>query len=55
MTKQTCDTITITVKEYDELLHAWKKLIALEGGGVDNWEGYYDAMEEMDDEEDDEY
>lgn len=32
---------------YDELIKAEKKLRALEGHGVDNWEWYDDAMEEL--------
>jgi len=30
------ETITITLKEYKELIEAQKKLDALEGAGVDN-------------------
>jgi lactate dehydrogenase-like 2-hydroxyacid dehydrogenase len=48
------EMITITKKEYDKLLHDQMKLIALEGAGVDNWDGYDDAMEileEMENEE----
>lgn len=37
--------ITIPESEYDELVRDQKKLYALEGGGVDNWEGYDDSME----------
>jgi hypothetical protein len=40
-------TITITVKEYDELCEAYDKLLALENAGVDNWDGYDLAMESM--------
>jgi len=36
--------VTITKAEYDELLKDQKKLVALEGAGVDNWCGYDDAM-----------
>ena len=39
--------VTITYKEYEELLHASKVLQALENAGVDNWEGYDFAMEEI--------
>jgi hypothetical protein len=38
------ETVTISVEEYDRLLECEYKLIALEGAGVDNWEGYDDAM-----------
>ena len=36
--------ITITRKEYDYLFHRSKKLDYLESYGVDNWQGYSDAM-----------
>jgi hypothetical protein len=39
------EMITITKEEYDELIYDQMKLIALEGAGVDNWEGWDDAME----------
>lgn len=39
------ETITITKKEYESLLEDSKKLQALEGAGVDNWQGYDYAME----------
>ena len=42
------ETVTISKSEYDELLERDKKLTALENGGVDNWNGYDWAMEEMD-------
>jgi hypothetical protein len=37
-------TITITQEEYDMLLDSQAKLSALECAGVDNWEGYNEAM-----------
>lgn len=37
--------ITITVKEYERLLDSELMLQALEDAGVDNWHGYGDAME----------
>jgi hypothetical protein len=40
-------TITITVKEYEGLQRAVKKLIALEVGGVDNWEWYDASLEQF--------
>ena len=49
MSNATEETVTITQKEYDELLEREKKLDALEAGGVDNWELYDDAMETMED------
>ncbi len=42
--------ITITMKLYGSLCASERKLIALEGAGVDNWEGFDDAMEFMDQE-----
>ena len=39
------DTITISMQEYIDLRRAYKKLTALEDGGVDNWEWYDEAME----------
>ena len=42
-------TVTIPVDEYDEMLERLAKLDALEGAGVDNWEGYDWAMESLQD------
>ena len=39
------ETVTISKKEYDELVEDQKMLRALEGAGVDNWEGYDYAMQ----------
>jgi hypothetical protein len=44
--------ITISKKEYESLLEDSEKLSALEAAGVDNWEGYDNAMEMMEDMED---
>jgi len=41
------DDVTITKKEYDGLLLDSDKLSALEAGGVDNWEGYSEAVENL--------
>ena len=41
------ETVTIPKSEYELLLDASRKLAALEAGGVDNWEGYDDAMSSM--------
>lgn len=38
-------TVTITVDEYKYLLHRNAQLEALEAAGVDNWNGYGEAME----------
>lgn len=37
-------TIEITTERYNELMDAWRILVALEDGGVMDWEGYDDAM-----------
>lgn len=41
------ETVTISKKAYEELLEDSRKLMALEGAGVDNWQGYDEAMEIM--------
>ena len=43
------ETVTISQDEYDDLLHSDKVLRALQGAGVDNWEGYEFAFEDMSD------
>jgi len=43
--------VTITQKEYDRLVESDNKLEALECFGVDNWGGYSDAMQSLDDED----
>jgi hypothetical protein len=45
--KNTKETVTISKEEYESLLEDSNKLLALEGAGVDNWEGYDYAMEMM--------
>ncbi|SNY95524.1 hypothetical protein [Halomonas sp. hl-4] len=44
---KTPEEVTISRKEYDRLLEAKAKLIALEAAGVDNWSGYDDAMQQL--------
>ena len=39
------EIVTITKKEYEELLDYKECLECLEAAGVDNWEGYDYAME----------
>jgi len=39
------ETVTLSKSEHIELLNDQSKLDALESAGVDNWEGYDDAME----------
>jgi hypothetical protein len=48
------ETVTISKTEYDRLIEDQLILQALYAGGVDNWDGYNDAVggEEEDDEED---
>jgi len=39
------ETVTISKEDYDMLIEASNLLRALETCGVDNWEGYEDALE----------
>jgi len=39
------ETITISKEEYESLLEDRDMLLALQGAGVDNWEGYDYAMD----------
>jgi len=41
------ESITITKKEYDQLLADSALLTALENFGVDNWDGYGDAKKSL--------
>jgi hypothetical protein len=43
-------TVTISKCEYEQLRSKQRKLSALEQMGVDNWEGYSEAMSQYDDE-----
>ncbi len=43
--------VTITESDYKQLREDQDKLWALETYGVDNWEGYSDAMQSLKDEE----
>lgn len=45
MTKE--ETVTITREEYEQLLEDQRFLDALRGAGVDNWDGYDFACEDM--------
>jgi hypothetical protein len=40
------EMITITKKEYESLLDCRKWRLALQSGGVDNWEWYSESLEE---------
>lgn len=46
------ETVTLLKSEYDYLMERDEKLTALEGGGVDNWNGYDFAMEALREDED---
>ena len=46
--------VSITQEEYFELVESKQKLDALEAAGVDNWEGYGDAMELLGEDDDEE-
>lgn len=41
------EVLTVTKRRYEELLAAEAKLTALLDFGVDNWEGYSDAMRSL--------
>jgi hypothetical protein len=41
------EMVTITKEEYDQLLKDSQFLLCLEGAGVDNWQGYGDAQDAM--------
>lgn len=41
-------TVTIDIERYDELISAECMLEALERAGVDNWEGYELALDDID-------
>ena len=44
--EQNNETVTISRKEYDELVDRDNMLTALENGGVDNWTWYSESLEE---------
>jgi len=46
------ETVTIAKSEYERLVKDSEFLGALEACGVDNWGGYSDAWDLMDEEED---
>lgn len=41
------ETTTISTERYEELLAAEQELFALYGAGVDNWEGYDEALDHI--------
>lgn len=51
------ETVTITKKEYEQLLKSAQWQSCLEAGGVDNWDWFSESLHDggyFDDEEDDE-
>ena len=48
------ENILVPKEEYEELIEDSKKLNCLEVAGVDNWEGYSEAMEDMEEEKESE-
>lgn len=42
------DTVTIPLREYEEMLRGLAILNALRSAGVDNWDGYDYALEMLD-------
>jgi hypothetical protein len=40
--------VKVPVDRFLNLANAKNKLLALEGGGVDNWSGYDDSMDDYD-------
>ena len=45
--KYNVETVTIPIEEYREMQEAAQMFYRLQGAGVDNWEGYDMAMEEI--------
>ena len=41
------EMVVISQAEYEELVSAAEKFWALQGAGVDNWEGYAYAMQSL--------
>lgn len=41
-------TVTVSIEEYEELVNDQKFLNCLYSAGVDNWEGFEDAKELLD-------
>lgn len=41
------DHVVVSLKVFERLKESENKLVCLENGGVDNWEGYDDAMEDF--------
>lgn len=42
------EKVTISRREYEQLLDDSKKLTCLEAGGVDNWQWYQESLQECD-------
>ena len=43
------ETVTIPKRYYDELIERSTELAALESFGADNWDGYEDALQSLED------
>ena len=39
-------TVAVEIGRFEELIKAEKTLSALEAGGVDNWEWYYESLKD---------
>jgi hypothetical protein len=46
MINETENTITIPLDLYEELMDAFDWKCALEAGGVDNWDWYYESLQQ---------
>lgn len=49
------ETVTISKTEYDQLIKDQLELEALYAGGVDNWEGYDEAIGTIQEDEDEDF
>lgn len=46
------ETVTLSKREYDDLCQRSEELAALEALGVDNWDGYEEAMQSLKEKDD---
>lgn len=49
--EKTAETITISLKEWNDLIDDSNFLNALRAAGVDNWDGYYFARKMLEEDE----
>lgn len=49
------DKVEIPIQRYEDLLHSEKVLDCLRATGVDNWEGYGDAISDLNNDDDETY